>query len=457
MKTLFITSFHPHISRNILLTPVLDILKQKKDLRIVIITSKHKVSYFEKTFGDKNVFIEGIRSFQASRTRRGLFFKRASLFLADTTTSRNRKKTEYYCKRKYFYYFIARMLGFLGKSFWTRRIIRWLDFKLSPKNLFQSLFEKYRPDVVFSTDILNEDDVSLVQEARRQNVLSIGMVRSWDNPTMAVARVFPDELIVGSKILFKEVVELWNYPEKDIVVTGNPHYDRYIKEPIMKRSEFFGHFNLNPNLPVILYAPLGDTTIGHFREHNDIDQYIMEFLGTFRANILVRFLPSDTVRLVDFKKPDNMAYDKPGVLFGGDNFGDREISLEDDSILISELYYSDVVVSGPTSIPLDAILLDKPSIMAEFYPSKPSFCNAMPYYRDHIQKVLKTRGIAHVKTKDELKSLIEKFIKNVGFLKKERLFIRSVWFSHIDGDSSKRLSDLLIKFINENNTYKHSK
>ena len=66
MRTLFITSFHAHISRNILATPVLSILKSRQDLRLVILVPDYKVSYFEENFGPPasggNVLIEGFKT-----------------------------------------------------------------------------------------------------------------------------------------------------------------------------------------------------------------------------------------------------------------------------------------------------------------------------------------------------------------------------------------------------------
>src|SRR3989338_7086877 len=56
MRTIFITSYNSFISRNILRTEILEILKNS-GVRIVILVSPGKVDYFLKNFGGKNVEI----------------------------------------------------------------------------------------------------------------------------------------------------------------------------------------------------------------------------------------------------------------------------------------------------------------------------------------------------------------------------------------------------------------
>jgi len=454
MKTLFITSFHPHISRNILLTPVLEMLKEKKDLRIVIVTADYKVDYFEKTFGDENVFVEGVKLYRASRTKRGLFFKRLGLFLLNTPTTLVHKKYQYYCKKKYVYYVCARFVGLVGRSLLVRCIVRKLDLLFSPKDLFKDIYDKYNPNIVFSTDIQNENDVSLMQDARRRKVNIVGMLRSWDNTTMRIMRIFPDKLLVGSRLLFNEMIEFYNYPTNKMVIVGNPHIEK-LKNPTMSKEDLYNYFGLNPELPLIFFAPSDD----HLARRKDINKYMLELLSEVNANILVRFPPTDTATIGDFKKPENMFYDKPGVSFGEKICTDREIGLEDNDRLTNEINYSDIIISGPTSIPMDAVFLDKPSIMAEIYPTPCSFCDCIYNFKTaHIVRMLAIGGVTHVESEEKLFSLIDDFLKNPNLFKAERAKTRSIYFSHTDGNSSNRITEEILNFIyDQDDTSKHSK
>ena len=442
-KTIFITSFHAHISRNILATDALSILKAENNLRLVIVVPDYKIDYFKTHFGGGNVFIEGVPLYQASKKISGLFFKRLSFFLFDSQTRRLKKRYKYYHDRKLFYFAVAMALGFLSHFPLIRNGARFLDLRLASKEFFFPLIQKYSPDLVFSTDVQNENDVALLQAARLRGIPTIGMFRSWDNPTQSLLRIFPDKFFVGSDEVKRETVKLQRYPAEKIIVTGNPHYDRYLSGPAKTKKDFFAEFNLDPNRKLILYAPVGDKSV----YYNDIDQFIMEILGTIDAQILVRFPPVETLTLNNFKKPDNMIFDRPGFVFRSEKFADREIRPADDRRLVNSIYWSDLTVSGSASICLDAALLDKPVISVNISPTRRHFFRTLYGYKfDHIQKLLGTGGVRSATSESELLKAIQDYFHDSRRDAAGRAKIRSLWFSHADGASSARLVHELTSF-----------
>ena len=332
-------------------------------------------------------------------------------------------------------------MGFIGRSFVVRRVIRFLDLSLSPKDLFKPLFDEYKPDLIFSTDIQNENDVSLAQDAIRRGVKTVGMIRSWDNPTQRILRVWPDKLLVGSRALYDEVWKYYRYPREKTIITGNPHYDKYLHPRITGREEFFKKWGLDLAKKLLLY-----TASGHIlMKVNDYDQHIMETLGQFDGQVLVRFPLSGDVRLVDFKQPANMAIDKPG-----EKFGNKELELreEDDISLIEQLTYADVVITGPTSVCLDAAFFDRPVIAADFYPTgRHLYEKNWGFITAHIKNLLKTDGVTYVKSAPEMFAAIEAYLKNPKLNSEGRAKIREKWFSHIDGRSSERLAGELLNTL----------
>ena len=80
MKTIFISSFHPFISKNILNTDVFGVLKQKKDLKIILLVPAILKDFFENNHHSDNVVIESIDLVPFSKSRLNNFFSRAAFF-----------------------------------------------------------------------------------------------------------------------------------------------------------------------------------------------------------------------------------------------------------------------------------------------------------------------------------------------------------------------------------------
>lgn len=143
-----------------------------------------------------------------------------------------------------------------------------------------------------------------------------------------------------------------------------------------------------------------------------------------------------------------MVYDRPGFVFKEEKFGDREISPEDDQRLIDSIYWCDLVISGPTSICLDSILLNKPVIAVNFYPSQRNFYEQITaYHRDHIKKLLATGGVKYITEKKYFLPAIDEYFKNPKLDSQGRAKARAMWFSHADGQASQRLAREIISFL----------
>ncbi len=440
-KTIIISSFHPHISRNVFVSGVLDALLHSPDVRIVIVAPVYKVEYFQKTFGNERVLIEGVPLYQSSRRLRGRIFKRLAIYLFNTNSARLRKRYEYYLTKNRLRFVVEYVAGYVGNSSLVRRFNRFLDYHFSPKGFFKDIIEKYQPGVVVSTDVQNENDVSLLQDARRAGIRTVGMIRSWDNLSLRILRVFPDTLIVGSDTLKEEAVALNYFPRERISVTGNAHYDHYRARARSSRADFCKKFGLSEGKPFILYAPISDALV----RVNDLDQYILKFLAGLKIPVVVRFPPEKKVELGDFKKPDWFVYDQPGEVFGKGEVGDREIRPEDDNNLLNELTHAAVVVTGPTSICLDSAFFDTPVIAVDIYPTERPFFEKIWRYKDyHIQKMLATKGVRYATSLEGLKKGIEAYLKDKTLNAEGRKTVRSMWFSHIDGNAAKRVAETIL-------------
>lgn len=445
MKTIFLTSFHVLISRNILMTPVLKALTDAGN-RVVILVPDYKEEYFEKAFGGENVIIEGVKAYTFSRSFLGLFFKRMSRPILNTYTSKIRCRQKLESENKYFYYYCFMLPSkILGRFAWFRKFFRWADFHLAPlKGYFFPLFDKYCPDLIIATDINNENDVALLQDSKRRNLKTICIVRSWDNLTNFYMRVKPDHLVVSNKLLKEQAIKYQEFEENKVSIVGIPHYDRYIKGPTESKEEFFKKRNFDLSRKMILYVPVADFRV----KENDVDPYMLEILSKLDVNILVRVPPAGTMEGSNYPKSKNIFYEVPGKSFRFK--GDSEITKEDDDGLINSFYYSDLVVMGPGTMNIDATVFDKPIILVNFYKKpKPYYESIIEYDYDHMRSILRSGGARVVKSEEGFLREVDNYFKNPKKDSAGRRLIIEDQCDKLDGKSSERMAKKLLEILNK--------
>ncbi len=441
MKTIFITSFHILISRNILAMGVPARLAAR-GFKVVILAPDFKVSYFEQQFGGPHVVVEGVPANTASQTFLGLIFKRLAQVMLPTTTARIRTAEKLVLEHKYFYFFgfilPARLLGRLRAG---RRLVRRLDQALSPRHMFfASLIARYRPVAVVSTDVNNENDVALMQEARRAGVTTRGIVRSWDNLTRFFMRVVPDGVAVANPRMADEAARYHDIPKERIRVVGIPHYDRYLKGPTKPRREFFSEIGADPGRPLILYVPVADYRMAK----NDVDAYVVGLISKLDVTILVRFPPTAAVSLDPAAFGGRVIVDRPGHVFRMRQ--DAEIRPEDDERLVNALAHSNVVVSGPGTMNIDAALFDRPLVLVNCYPTPRPFWGTIREYRyDHIQPILASGGARIVASAEELEHAIRAYLRDPRQDALGRARIREEQCWRLDGASTERVTDFIAR------------
>ncbi|OHA42091.1 MAG: hypothetical protein A3H68_03240 [Candidatus Taylorbacteria bacterium RIFCSPLOWO2_02_FULL_46_40] len=444
MKTILISSFHTLVSRNILNTPVLKMLQ--KEARVVVLAPYFKRDYFLKNFGSEKVEIVGLKN---TLTAADLFFRFWALAASKTRGLYIKRRAKLYQEGNLFLFLSAVLPSRLGVASRSGiKLLRWCNrlFFGRRNGPYRDLFNNYKPDLVFSTDIQNELDVRMLEEAKHRGIKTVGMIRSWDNlSTKGVIRVVPDILLAHNEII-KGEADVWNFiPDDKIISVGIPHHDRYQTQPSVSRQEFlkkFGFRNINRRL--ILVAPVGNRYI----RENKLDQNILEILSKFDANVLVRLPPSDHVSYNEINNPrSQIIFDRTGSRFEGKNIKLNEVDESSDVGLWCSLWYADVVVTGQSTIALDAALCGKGSVIVDFDDAPRVYWDSVRRYYDYeyYDNIRKTGGVIMAKSPAELVILVKKYLADPVFNRDARNKMILEQEYRLDGRSSERLSNVLLK------------
>lgn len=441
--TIFISSFHSLISRNILATSVIDrLLAADPDVRIVILCPRRKRIFFEEEFGQERVICEGV----PLRLYRGDLAMRALALSALRTHSLAiKRRTELAGRGMLLSLFLANPLG--------RVLVRVVNFVLTPRGTFDTLFARYRPTLVFSTDIQNELDVRLMVDARRHGTPVVGMVRSWDNLTAkGLVRFVPNLLLVHNEIIAREAAQLHGIRRSSIRIIGIPHYDRYIERiaaRIDRRDALMRSIGADPSTKLILYAPAGDRYIADNAVDCDV-LVALEREARGSAHVLVRYPVADTVNCLHAYPPRaDVSFER----LDKERYGSRkdiELTALDDAHLEEVLAAADVVVTGPSTLAIDAVLFGKPVILVGFDGDTPRpYVESIRRYYDyeHFRPVRRSGGVTLAENKEAFVAALRLYLiepsRDRGA--RERLALEQAGYLH--GHASERLVDALREFL----------
>ena len=231
--------------------------------------------------------------------------------------------------------------------------------------MFDYLFNKYKPDMVLATDMQDLRvqelcDTSLVREAKRRGIYSMGMGRSWDSmTTKGLLRTLPTKLVVQSVSIKDQAVRYHSVDSEQIVVTGTLHYDKYVLDERTSRETFFRELGFDPSKKLILLTIPSDIWTGNA----SLSHYLLNIFSQLNDQIIVRFPLFGKVDIGDFKPAQTMVFDNP---YNSDRLEESRLSISDDDHLADLIYHSDVVVTGPSSIILDASIFNKPIVLIGF-------------------------------------------------------------------------------------------
>ncbi len=198
----------------------------------------------------------------------------------------------------------------------------------------------------------------------------------------------------------------------------------------------------------ILFAPVGNRYI----KNNLLDKTVAETLGGLDVNLLIRVPPSDYASLDGIKATKaNVVFDVVGRGSPRGNIDRKlnEMGRADDDSLVAELSYCDVVVTGHSTITIDAAAFNKPVVLIAFDEVPRPFNESIRrYYKcDYYLPITKSGGVRFAETREALNPLVLRYLKDPRLEEVGRRRIVEEQAYRFDGKATERLVEALRSFL----------
>lgn len=458
MKTILIPVSNSFFVRNFLRTDALPELLNNPEVRLVLLAPPEKIEYYRGEFPHPRINFDLLPPLTVLRAERIFKILEYASIRSHTATMLHwfdlkRRGTAMGVLKRVPFFLVRRLAWRLGGLRAWRNFVR-RAYALISGSVFSSIFEKYKPDLVFSPALLYGEYL-LLKEAQQRRIPTAGMVLSWDNfYSKTFLRVHPDTLFVHTARIGEQAVRWGDYPRGRIRVVGIPQYDsHFLKRGIKPREEFFKEIGGDPSRPLILYAFSGKAGL-------DIDFQILDILSRARLEgeihkniqILVRpypryDLPSEKLTKIKgeyrFLAEPAMAH----VGKGNDNweFDERSLSLLENSIA-----HSDLVITLYSTFFIEAAIFNKPLIAAAFdgYEKRDYWNSARRFFDwDHLSELKPLDGITFAGSAEELLRSIRSLMSEPKLKEEGRKAIVNQQCQFTDGRSGRRLGQALCNLV----------
>lgn len=329
-----------------------------------------------------------------------------------------------------------------GRSVWLkRRAVPRLWISIFTARPFAPLFERYRPDLVFTPHLYGWFDTVLLAEAKRRGVRTVGMPAGWDHLDKYFLPIHADRLLVASEQVKRMAEEHQAYLPDQIKIVGFPHFDFIArKEYLRPRHEVLARLGFPAGARFVLYV----SGSAYCPDEPDIVEKILAWAdaGVCADDLRVVVRPYQGGRMQD-KEFDMQKFNRfethPRAAFYRKEFwGDRERT----EYFLNILAHADAVMGVYTTMLVEAAALDRPLIAPAF-----DGHHTRPYHRsirrfqefDHFREVLASGAVRITRSFDDLQDILRRYLKDPAADADKRQAMRDAVCFQLDGKASERI------------------
>lgn len=273
-----------------------------------------------------------------------------------------------------------------------------------------------KPDLIFCAHQRGLQCAPIFAVAEDLKIKSSTVIFSWDNLPKARMALKADQYLVWSDYM-KDEIKLY-YPEisaNKVVVTGTPQFEFYKdKTNVIEKSLFYEQYNLDADKKIICFS--GDDT----KTSPDDPKYLFDLASEITRNnlqehfqILLRRCPVDISGRFDAvvnQFPDLIKVAAPIWSYNSSSKWSTVLALpEDISLLISTVYYSDIVINVGSTMAFDFAMFRKPCVFIAYdqdVKNDPEWSFTTIYKFQHFRSMPQNSAVFWWNSKAEISNIL---------------------------------------------------
>jgi hypothetical protein len=324
---------------------------------------------------------------------------------------------------------------------------------LKTNDEYLQLFRELKPSLVFnSSHVHSRIATQAVQAAQWLGIPTATFIFSWDNLTSQGRLMLPYQYyFVWNEALRKQLLEIYDTIEPEqVIVVGTPQFDFHFRQEFtLTREEFCSVIGADPKRPIVLYTTgMANHMPGEPLIVEGIAQALRE-MKNLNPQLVVRVYPKDqTGRFEEISRRN------PDILFPKIPWeANWQTPLIEDTYLLSNmLRHCDAGINIASTVALELCMFDKPIINIAYNPEGVDMgvVDFSEYYDfDHYRPVAQSGAVKIVKSKSEMCEALRQALTTPSVdSEKRKAFIEQMFGKTLDGQSSNRIADHLLRIIN---------
>ena len=448
----------------------------ESDVEVFLLTDDAIRDQIEQRFGRPGLVIEGLRLNQAhtyfqkvdNSTQWWLdFLRRAGasnrINLQAVDSHINQVEAEAHARRKKLFPLMKSLVWILRHSRFARQALVRSQNRFT-SNIYQDLFERYRPDLVIASTPGWRWDRYLLREAAAQGIPTGAVIVGWDNTSSYSLPGAPvDWITCWSEIQKEELVLGSDWLPRDINIGGIPSYDGYFRhEWTMPRDEYFRLHNLDSNKKLIAYACSFISFSPNIQNIEALARLISSDALSKPSQLLIRYHPNhflDTPRFVEERQQiQQLASESPLVhvvepvplggslgYYSGEDMPEKS-SMMAHSDVFTTVYSTMVVEATIHNRPVVSVCIDSPSGWQGKYTLPLSKIGGWPTHSRFRESGAGREALDEVQLEQAINYYLE--YPNADQLSRQTFIERECTYT--DGSAGKHTADFLLSKLTNN-------